>query len=414
MADVFISYSRSDKEFGRQLMERLQAKMFDFWIDWASIPASSDWVAEILYGIENTHTFVSLLSSSWSESPICQLELAYAILFRKRIIPVFIEDFEKPYPNPKLGPLAMSMAAEANEDLETVRQNYFPTQTIVEILERNWDFVSGLDYLQYDSDYDLEEFVEKIGQAVQVGLDAGRKHTSYHNLAKQWDIRGRKQEDLLRGKELETAMQWLEENAMSHPTPTDLHRQFILEAYQLHQKQQGTLTSRLRTSIFRILPLGPRKVFLSYRRDDSADACGRIYDRLKPVFGGRNLFLDVDTIEFGTDFSQYIQHTLTECFAVLAVIGPDWLDMLHERANRDEPDFVKIELEIALKRHHVNVIPLLVSGASMPDPNKLPSSLRGLTMMNGTQVRAGRDFHRDMDVLIKELKQLRSKARIKE
>jgi len=38
------------------------------------------------------------------------------------------------------------------------------------------------------------------------------------------------------------------------------------------------------------------KVFLSYRRVDSADVSGRIFDRLVVEFGSRNVFKDVDSI----------------------------------------------------------------------------------------------------------------------
>ncbi len=41
--------------------------------------------------------------------------------------------------------------------------------------------------------------------------------------------------------------------------------------------------------------MGPR-IFISYRRDDSAGHAGRIHDRLNREFGGDLLFMDVDAI----------------------------------------------------------------------------------------------------------------------
>ena len=38
------------------------------------------------------------------------------------------------------------------------------------------------------------------------------------------------------------------------------------------------------------------RIFVSYRREDSADAAGRIYDRLESHFGRESVFIDVDTI----------------------------------------------------------------------------------------------------------------------
>ena len=43
----------------------------------------------------------------------------------------------------------------------------------------------------------------------------------------------------------------------------------------------------------------PRKIFISYRRDDTAGYAGRIHDRLEREFGADLLFMDVDTIPLG-------------------------------------------------------------------------------------------------------------------
>jgi hypothetical protein len=38
------------------------------------------------------------------------------------------------------------------------------------------------------------------------------------------------------------------------------------------------------------------KIFISYRRDDSAGTAGRLHDRLAQTFGKANLFIDVDNM----------------------------------------------------------------------------------------------------------------------
>jgi hypothetical protein len=55
------------------------------------------------------------------------------------------------------------------------------------------------------------------------------------------------------------------------------------------------------------------KIFLSYRRNDSADAAGRIYDRLEACFGRDNVFMDVDTIPFGVDFRKHLRSAVNQC-----------------------------------------------------------------------------------------------------
>jgi len=66
-------------------------------------------------------------------------------------------------------------------------------------------------------------------------------------------------------------------------------------------------------------------VFVSYRRDDAASAAGRLRDRLIQRFGEKSVFMDVDTIELGVDFSKRIVDAIASCRALIAVIGPDWL-----------------------------------------------------------------------------------------
>ena len=147
------------------------------------------------------------------------------------------------------------------------------------------------------------------------------------------------------------------------------------------------------------------KVFISYRRSDSIDICGRIYDRLVRDFGEQNIFKDVDNIPFGVDFVEYLDNQVKECTVLLAVIGPKWVEVEDDKGRRriDDPnDFVRIEIESALKRN-ILVVPLLVSGAGMPYTEDLPESLQPLTRRNGIQVRPDPDFHNDMTRLIKRL-----------
>jgi hypothetical protein len=146
-------------------------------------------------------------------------------------------------------------------------------------------------------------------------------------------------------------------------------------------------------------------IFISYRRVDSADITGRIYDRLIGKFGRGPVFKDVDSIPLGIDFKEYLDMKVGECSVLLAVIGDRWLeagDSSGKRRLDDPADFVRIELESALERN-IPVIPLLVRGAQMPSEGNLPPSLRKLAYRNGIPIRSDPDFHRDMDRLIKAL-----------
>jgi len=149
-------------------------------------------------------------------------------------------------------------------------------------------------------------------------------------------------------------------------------------------------------------PARSPKIFISYRRADSADITGRIYDRLAGHFGESAIFKDVDSIPPGVDFKEHLERAVGRCRVFLAVIGDQWLettDSLQTNRLEDPRDFVRIEMEAALNRN-ILIIPLLVRGASMPAEENLPPSLRKLVYRNAIPVRPDPDFHRDMDRLI--------------
>lgn len=148
-----------------------------------------------------------------------------------------------------------------------------------------------------------------------------------------------------------------------------------------------------------------RSIFISYRRRDSIDVTGRIYDRLVAQFGLDSVFKDVDAIPFGVDFRKHLEREVSHCPALLAIIGPDWLNVSDAKGNRrlDNPhDWVRVEIETALNRDSV-VIPVLVGGAKLPKDTELPESLKGLAYRQSAQVRHDPDFHRDVDRLIQRI-----------
>lgn len=109
-------------------------------------------------------------------------------------------------------------------------------------------------------------------------------------------------------------------------------------------------------------------IFIGYRREDTADVSGRVYDRLCLAFGENAIFKDVYNLGPGVEFGEYILGVLTKCRVFLALIGPTWEDLRNETGKRrlDDPkDWVRIELETALATPSLQVIPVLVNGASM-------------------------------------------------
>jgi tetratricopeptide (TPR) repeat protein len=149
------------------------------------------------------------------------------------------------------------------------------------------------------------------------------------------------------------------------------------------------------------------RIFISYRRSDSSTVSGRIYDHLVTVFGDDNVFKDVYDIPAGSDFRKVIEENINASNIQLIIIGPGWIDVKAADGTRrlDDPDdSVRIEVETGLNCRDIRVIPVLVSGATMPGPAQLPEALRDLSFRNAVVIRDDPDFREDIRNLIKSLR----------
>jgi len=142
-------------------------------------------------------------------------------------------------------------------------------------------------------------------------------------------------------------------------------------------------------------------IVICYRRADSGGYAGRLYDKLTGKFDKLEIFRDVDTIKPGDDYVKAIKKAIGSCDALIAVIGPRWLDILDDKGRRrlDNPnDCLRLEIASALKRN-IRVIPVLVGGARMASQNNLPDDLVALTRHNTIEI-SDDHFSYDIDRLI--------------
>lgn len=130
-------------------------------------------------------------------------------------------------------------------------------------------------------------------------------------------------------------------------------------------------------------------VFISYRREDAAGHAGRLYDWLTRRFGEHGVFIDVVAIGSGERWRDRIGRVLEACWAVLVVIGPQWLTPQDGRGRPriwDPDDVLRNEVGTALRRDDVEVIPILVDGARMPKSEDLPEELSELRERNAAEL----------------------------
>jgi hypothetical protein len=133
----------------------------------------------------------------------------------------------------------------------------------------------------------------------------------------------------------------------------------------------------------------PGRIFISYRRDETAWPAGRLYDVLVQHFSAEQVFKDVDNIEPGEDFVDRITSAVGSCEVLLALIGKQWLTITDENGQRhiDKPgDYVRLEIETALNRQIIRVIPILVDEARMPREEELPATLAALARRNAVEI----------------------------
>jgi len=149
------------------------------------------------------------------------------------------------------------------------------------------------------------------------------------------------------------------------------------------------------------------RIFINYRREMSADAAGRLSDRLIQYFDHDRVFMDIDSIEPGVDFVKALDDQVAQCGAFIAVIGPGWTDLTNAEGQRrldQRNDYVRIEIESALKRD-IRVIPVLVDDARMPTADELPDSLKALARRNAVMLSHYR-FGSEVDELARALQRV--------
>lgn len=222
MTDIFVSYSRKDKDFVKVLHDRLIKLTRDVWVDWEDIPLTADWKKEIYTGIEGTDNFLFILSPDSIKSQYCAEELEYAIKNHKRLIPIVYR--------------------------EVNHQDVHPTLAAL-----NWIFIRNED--EFQSNF------EKLLEAIDTDLHHVRTHTRLLKRAIEWHGEKYDSSFLLRGKDLKAALEWLTESQEQQPSPTFLHKQYIIQSNQAESKRHKRTVTAISvgmsiTTILTVLSFG--------------------------------------------------------------------------------------------------------------------------------------------------------------
>src|SRR5215469_3492640 len=190
MADIFISYSRKDKDFVRRLDEALKSRGRDAWVDWEDIRPTEEFMQAIYAAIEGADTFVFVITPDSVASIPCGREIAHAAAHNKRMVPIVARDVK--------------------------------ADTVPEALAKlNWIFFR-------DSD-DFEKATDTLISALDTDLKWVHTHTRLLTRAIEWNANGKNNSFVLRGDDLRAAEQWLAEaGANKDRQPTELQTEYII------------------------------------------------------------------------------------------------------------------------------------------------------------------------------------------
>lgn len=191
MADVFISYSRTDKEFASWLHDSLAGRGKDVWIDVEDIPPTATWLDEIFAAMEGASAVILVLSPDAAASEVCKKEIAHALSLNKRLIPVVCR--------------AVTPAA---------------------VEER----IRALQWIDFTGQRDRGTILETLLGAIDTDLEWVNRHTHLVQRAAEWERSGHNSALLLRGVSLQQAETWLAKGPEKDPKPSSLQTLYITES----------------------------------------------------------------------------------------------------------------------------------------------------------------------------------------
>ncbi len=206
--EVFISYSRADSDFARQLNDALTEVGKLTWFDQESIASGADFQEEIYRGIENCDNFLFIISAKSVNSPYCSDEVEYAQKLNKRFV--------------------------------TVVYQQVPTQDLHPALAK----IQWIDFNLHEGDFNAN--FPKLVRTIDTDREHVHSHTKWSQRAREWLQREKNEDLLLRGSEFVLAQKWLESTQQEHkqPTATNLQQEFIATSEKIIEAEATAEKSR--------------------------------------------------------------------------------------------------------------------------------------------------------------------------
>lgn len=208
--DLFISYSRTDIAFCRELAGTIRGAGRTLWMDEEGIAPTEEWLAAIFKAIEACRCFVFVISPASVQSRFCRMEIEHAVQHNKKLIPVLWQPVED-----------ASILPEAFKRVQWLEVDKYPDVTAVGAA--------------------LLESADRDGPWIAF-------HTRLLVRALDWDRANRARARLLTAGETRDAQASLKHGAGKEPEPTALQETFVTTS------RRNTI--RIRTAASVLLGLG--------------------------------------------------------------------------------------------------------------------------------------------------------------
>lgn len=268
MNDVFISYSRRDKVFTQKLYEALKAVNREVWADWDSIPAASDWDAEIKQGIQETNSVLFVLSPEWIKSNECRKEMVHAVAMGKRLFPILYLPVD-------------------------------PSDVPPELAKINWVYLRDAD--------DFDKGFQTLCSAMDTDLEWIKTHTRIQVRALEWEKKKRDHSFVLRGNDLTEGEQFIASGANKNPVPTSLQSEYIFASRMDATKRQRQTLTGVTVALVVSIALGVAAVFQWQEANKQATISRSqvlaISATLNEEEKSQNLLLSIEAMSMVADYS---------------------------------------------------------------------------------------------------------------
>jgi hypothetical protein len=407
--EAFISYGRRESlGFVGRLHQQLIAD-YDVWFDKVNIPDGDDYVQRINHGIETAHNFIYVMAPRCMTSPYCLMELEYARLLGKRVIPINQMRIS--------GTLTGDLSAKDKQTLISFYKYYnLPDpniQTIQDVVNRSRDLIGKSDWLagqeklsdedcqrladwakQYENNWvshddagylskvllptfgkpidTFDGVVRQVKAALERQKDYVHRHTEILAEALRWQKNQKATQYLLVGKERTEVEDWLLMDSSSEQSSC----QFPPLVYEFICDARKNAENRM-TDIFICYDAEHDKVF----RDRIVQSLSRhvkttwIHDR---------------DIQKGADYAREINLGIEQADNFFYLISP------HSIAS----DYCQKEFAHALK-YNKRIVPLLIA----PTPeSEVPKTLSDLQYINFTGDAEQTHYYHNIDDILNILR----------